>query len=933
MTWKNLKIGTKLFMGFGIVILLLIFLAFKTNSGLNDIHRYEQIASEFDHYSLLSLEMRFAEKKFILTKDKKYYTEMHTFQEKMVELYPETLSKLKAKEDRELVDHIKHNQTEYNRTFDEYVKLQEEISIIQSNMIEAGNEMVKQTEELLKDQNQQLINDFSRERVSKIGDANHLIILGGKIRIAEKNYMVRHDDQYYEELKDLFRNTKNQIADTKNSMKRTINRTQMDRMLTAVEKYESNVEKYIELDHEMNQSLAHMVKSAELMVTAAEEGADIALNKFNSHFSSIKNTTLIITLIVILASILIAFFITTVLNKEISIIITQLEVLVKKIFKGQLDSRGDKNKVGIDFKPLMSKINELTNTLVNFIDNVPVPVMTIDKDYNIQFMNKVGCSVGDSSLDRLKGTKCHEYFKTDDCNTSNCACKKAMISSTMESSQAEAHPAGKDMYINYTGTPLKDQEGNVIGALEAVLDSTESYNAMNLIKKQSIYQEKEVGKLVDNLNKVSDGNFTIDTHIADHDTDTKEIATNFTNINSGLQRTVDNLNSIAGQFNEISDAAENGTLEFRGRPNEYEGAYKTMVSIVNRVLDLIIQPVNEAISVMEKVADKNMNISVSGDYKGDLDAFKGFINKAVGNLDIALTQVSDGVIQVTSASDQISKGSQSLAEGANEQASSLEEISSSLEEMSSMTQQNADNATQANTLSQEANKSAENGNTSMVKMKEAISKIKTSSDETAKIIKTIDEIAFQTNLLALNAAVEAARAGDAGKGFAVVAEEVRNLAQRSAEAAKNTAEMIEESVKNSENGVVITEEVGQLLVDIKEGSGKVNDLISEIAAASKEQASGIEQVNTAVAQMNQVTQQNAANSEESASAAEELNAQASELSSLISSFELSNKAPMASTRIATPAHVMTPKLKQKKIQKIKSPEKVIPLDDEEFGDF
>ena len=236
--------------------------------------------------------------------------------------------------------------------------------------------------------------------------------------------------------------------------------------------------------------------------------------------------------------------------------------------------------------------------------------------------------------------------------------------------------------------------------------------------------------------------------------------------------------------------------------------------------------------------------------------------------------LTEGAEQVASASGQVSAASQSLAEGATEQAAGLEETSSSLEEMSSMTKQNADNAQQANTLAAEARKAAATGAESMGRMNQAILDIQKSSDETAKIIKVIDEIAFQTNLLALNAAVEAARAGEAGKGFAVVAEEVRNLAMRSAEAAKNTARMIEESVKNSKNGVDIANEVSKVLEEIVQSVGKTTDLVSEIAAASKEQAQGIDQVNTAVAQMDKVTQQNAANAEESASASEELSAQA-----------------------------------------------------------
>ena len=307
------------------------------------------------------------------------------------------------------------------------------------------------------------------------------------------------------------------------------------------------------------------------------------------------------------------------------------------------------------------------------------------------------------------------------------------------------------------------------------------------------------------------------------------------------------------------------------------------------------------------------------------------INKIVDAFEDALQRVSAPVAQVAAASSEINEGSQKLAEGASTQASSIEQISASLEQMSSMTTQNADNAIQANNLSKEALESADRGNSAMERMEEAIGKIKASSDETAKIVKTIDEIAFQTNLLALNAAVEAARAGDAGKGFAVVAEEVRSLAQRSAEAAKNTASLIEGAVKNADGGVSINEEVRAILSDIVEGSKKVNDLISEIAAASKEQSDGIKQVNDAVGAMDKVTQDNSANSEESAAAATELSSQAGELDELLSQFQLSGaeSAPPARKRGAAPKRRPPARAKSR----TSDPESVLPLDDDDMADF
>lgn len=252
-------------------------------------------------------------------------------------------------------------------------------------------------------------------------------------------------------------------------------------------------------------------------------------------------------------------------------------------------------------------------------------------------------------------------------------------------------------------------------------------------------------------------------------------------------------------------------------------------------------------------------------------------------INVIINTLSSGANQVSSASEQLSGASQQLSEGASEQASSLEEISSSLEEMSSMTKQNADNANQADVLMGDTKSLVAQGKDAMSRLTSAIAEIKNSSDQTAKIIKNIDEIAFQTNLLALNAAVEAARAGEAGKGFAVVAEEVRSLAQRAAEAAKDTAALIEQAQKNSENGVNLAEENSKSMDTINEGAEKVAGLIAEIAAASKEQSQGIEQVNTAVAQLDQVTQSNAANAEESASAAEELSAQAVSMTDAVGS--------------------------------------------------
>jgi methyl-accepting chemotaxis protein len=309
-----------------------------------------------------------------------------------------------------------------------------------------------------------------------------------------------------------------------------------------------------------------------------------------------------------------------------------------------------------------------------------------------------------------------------------------------------------------------------------------------------------------------------------------------------------------------------------------------------------------------------------------------------------LTQSSE---QVAAASGEVYRAGQSLAQGSSEQASSLEETSASLEEMASMTKQNAENAGQADSMMKEAGTIVGRANSSMKELRQAMDKINTASDETAKIIKTIDEIAFQTNLLALNAAVEAARAGEAGAGFAVVADEVRNLAMRAAEAAKNTSALIEENISDIKSGSQLVVDTDEVFQEVLESASKVGELVGEIAAASGEQSQGIDQINSAMGQMDKVTQGNAANAEESAAAAEELSAQAETMKSFVdnlavlvggagSKLQTSTKSVLK-RKDKFPARLTfePEKAKQEKPggPLPKKPEEAIPLTDDEFEDF
>lgn len=378
--------------------------------------------------------------------------------------------------------------------------------------------------------------------------------------------------------------------------------------------------------------------------------------------------------------------------------------------------------------------------------------------------------------------------------------------------------------------------------------------------------------------KLSTGDLNIDVEVTTKD-EIGALADSFLLMKNTIKDVIEEVKSMAHK-------AIDGKLDNRGDANKFKGDFKEIVEGINKTLDAIVEPVKQSTIVLDEMAKSNLQVAVEGDFKGDHTILKDAINNTLMSFNEVLGSINSSAEQVLSGAKQVSLSSQSLSQGATEQASTVEEITASIEEIATQTKQNAINANQANELASSARDKAVQGNTQMSEMLNAMTEINASSNNISKIIKVIDDIAFQTNILALNAAVEAARAGQHGKGFAVVAEEVRNLAARSADAAKETTALIEGSIVKVDMGSKIANETAKALNEIVEGISKVAHLVSGITDASNDQASGITQINQSVIQVSETIQNNSSISEESASASEELSNQAEVLKELVSRYKL-----------------------------------------------
>ncbi len=357
-------------------------------------------------------------------------------------------------------------------------------------------------------------------------------------------------------------------------------------------------------------------------------------------------------------------------------------------------------------------------------------------------------------------------------------------------------------------------------------------------------------------------------------------------LSRNMNRAADTLQAIIGEAQALIAAGRDGRLSERGDAARFQGAYRELLSGMNALLDAVVEPVRAARAVLERVAERDLTVRVDGEYQGEHAAVAQALNTTLDQIEQAFASLSASIAQVTTAGTQIGAGSTELASGSSGQAAALDQVTSRVQAVDARTQHNAKEAADGRAAMERARTVTEEGVTRMQALAEAVAEIKRSADDTARIVRSIDEIAFQTNLLALNAAVEAARAGEAGRGFAVVADEVRALAIRAAEAAKNTSALIEQSVAKAEQGVTLNAGVSRRLGEIREQVVSASGIMGRIADETASQTQDLAEISSAMNQIGELTQRTAASAEEFASAAQELSAQAGEMQSLAQQFHV-----------------------------------------------
>ncbi len=514
-------------------------------------------------------------------------------------------------------------------------------------------------------------------------------------------------------------------------------------------------------------------------------------------------------------------------------LIADANMLSEAAVAGEFDIRADAEKHQGDYRKIVEGVNATLDTVVEkvfwyegLLDSIPFPISVTDMDMNWTFVNKPVEQMLKIKRRDVLGKQCSNW-NAGICNTENCGIAR------LRNGQLQTQFEQMNMNFQVDSTYIYNTKGEKVGHIELVQDVTAK-------ARSTEYSANEVAKLAHNLKQLKEGDLKLQFNVGEGDQYTVQDRENFEEINRNFKEAVD---AISGYIDEM--------------------AY-----------------------VLGSFAERDLTQEITREYRGDFVTLKESINHITNAMNELLLDISLAADQVAAGSGQVSQGNQAISQGATQQASSIEELTASLNLVAEQTHENAENSKKSNEMAMGARMAAVEGNDQMKNMLKSMEKINESSENISRIIKVIDDIAFQTNILALNAAVEAARAGVHGKGFAVVAEEVRNLAARSANAARETTELIEESIRTVGEGARIAQSTAGALEKIVDSVNNTVKLGEGIAAASAEQAAGISEINQGVEQMSQVVQMNSATAQEGAAASEELSGQAELLKEKIGSFQL-----------------------------------------------
>ncbi len=842
MFFKDIKLGMKLYGGFSIVLILTIVVAYVGYYSLTGVSDRAGKTNNVNSLVLGLLDTRQLEKDYMISNDQAYAGMVDKKIKAIISQARETKDEFTQTANKDQMDLVIREMTGYFNTFQGYVDLDRQRDETMAEMQARAAEALEKVEAIRVDQKAQLekgqdeAEAFLNDKMAKVEDANRIINLYIDARMNEKEFIASRGEQKWQEaVHNRIDSILELSADLKSRFKLAKNLEQIEKVNTAIMAYRQALDNCGEL----------MQQQLETKTEMRAKGL-IVMVKINDIRSSQKEE-------------------------------------IQKVLENHEISRADFDQF---FNNRLSKADD-ANLLVKWFTSVQVSENEFiasygEEKYKYAVHEQIGqiLELCTDLQSRLRVPKSRRQIKT------------AMT-------VIEEYTAAFDKFVELT-QQLNETTVTMQDMAREALEQTESIRADQRV------QLDEARKI--NVAFLNDKSANAD--------DANQISKWFTDVRKSEKEFI-----ISGGQTEWNDLIQEGIVQILKRSEALKSRFESDKN--KEQIDKVIAAVQVYDQAFERfgqllqqqdVADKTM-VSVARHaekvfseiredqnvkMKKQMSSAKALIGIATAlavlfglllswlitrgitkPLKNVISGMSEASQQTSYASGDVASASHTLAAGASEQAAAIEETSSSLEEMASMTRQNAENAAAARSKMSEAIQIVQKVDQHMGEMAGAIQEITQSSEETGKIIKTIDEIAFQTNLLALNAAVEAARAGEAGAGFAVVANEVRNLAMKAAEAAKTTSDLIEKTVKAVRKGNNLTQATQQAFKENIVISEKVGELVEEIAAASTEQAQGIEQVNLAVAEMDKVVQGNAANAEESASAAEEMSAQAEQINDMI----------------------------------------------------